>query len=219
MSDASNIALKIRGLEFGYGKEPLLEIDELQIQKGEHLAVIGPSGCGKTTFMHLVSGLIRPQVGTIEIQGCNITRLKEWEMDRFRGRSIGVVFQRLHLLSAISVLSNLLLAQRLARMTPDKKKAMKLLDRLGIAAQAHSLPAILSQGQAQRAAIARAVIHNPSLVIGDEPTSALDKASAADAIQLIKELSESVGFALLIVTHDERVRGSMDRVLDLGGQT
>ena len=219
MSDASNIALKIRGLEFGYSKEPLLEIDELQIQKGEHLAVIGPSGCGKTTFMHLVSGLIRPQVGTIEIQGCNITRLKEWEMDRFRGRSIGVVFQRLHLLSAISVLSNLLLAQRLARMTPDKKKAMKLLDRLGIAAQAHSLPAILSQGQAQRAAIARAVIHNPSLVIGDEPTSALDNASAADAIQLIKELSESVGFALLIVTHDERVRGSMDRVLDLGGQT
>jgi ABC-type lipoprotein export system ATPase subunit len=219
MSDASNIALKIRGLEFGYGKEPLLEIDELQIQKGEHLAVIGPSGCGKTTFMHLVSGLIRPQVGTIEIQGCNITRLKEWEMDRFRGRSIGVVFQRLHLLSAISVLNNLLLAQRLARMTPDKKKAMKLLDRLGIAAQAHSLPAILSQGQAQRAAIARAVIHNPSLVIGDEPTSALDNASAADAIQLIKELSESVGFALLIVTHDERVRGSMDRVLDLGGQT
>jgi len=219
MSDASNIALKIRGLEFGYSKEPLLEIDELQIQRGEHLAVIGPSGCGKTTFMHLVSGLIRPQVGTIEIQGCNITRLKEWEMDRFRGRSIGVVFQRLHLLSAISVLSNLLLAQRLARMTPDKKKAMKLLDRLGIAAQAHSLPAILSQGQAQRAAIARAVIHNPSLVIGDEPTSALDNASAADAIQLIKELSESVGFALLIVTHDERVRGSMDRVLDLGGQT
>ena len=219
MSDASNIALKIRGLEFGYSKEPLLEIDELQIQKGEHLAVIGPSGCGKTTFMHLVSGLIRPQVGTIEIQGCNITRLKEWEMDRFRGRSIGVVFQRLHLLSAISVLNNLLLAQRLARMAPDKKKAMKLLDRLGIAAQAHSQPAILSQGQAQRAAIARAVIHNPSLVIGDEPTSALDNASAADAIELIKELSERVGFALLIVTHDERVRGSMDRVLDLGGQT
>ena len=122
MSDASNIALKIRGLEFGYGKEPLLEIDELQIQKGEHLAVIGPSGCGKTTFMHLVSGLMKPQVGTIEIQGCDITRLKEWEMDRFRGRSIGVVFQRLHLLSAISVLNNLLLAQRLARMTPDKKR-------------------------------------------------------------------------------------------------
>jgi len=219
MPSVSNIALKISDLAFGYSKKPLLEIDELQIQKGEHLAVIGPSGCGKTTFMHLVSGLIRPQVGTIEIQGCNITRLKEWEMDRFRGRSIGVVFQRLHLLSAISVLNNLLLAQRLARMTPDKKKAMKLLDRLGIAAQAHSLPAILSQGQAQRAAIARAVIHNPSLVIGDEPTSALDNASAADAIQLIKELSESVGFALLIVTHDERVRGSMDRVLDLGGQT
>jgi ABC-type lipoprotein export system ATPase subunit len=127
-------------------------------------------------------------------------------MDRFRGRSIGVVFQRLHLLSAISVLNNLLLAQRLARMAPDKKKAMTLLDRLGIAGQAHALPAMLSQGQAQRAAIARAVIHSPSLVIGDEPTSALDNSSAADAIQLIKELSESVGFALLIVTHDERVR-------------
>ena len=219
MPSVSNIALKISDLEFGYSKKPLLEIDELQIQKGEHLAVIGPSGCGKTTFMHLVAGLLRPQVGTIEIQGCDITRLKEWEMDRFRGRSIGVVFQRLHLLSAISVLNNLLLAQRLARMAPDKKKAMTLLDRLGIAGQAHALPAMLSQGQAQRAAIARAVIHSPSLVIGDEPTSALDNSSAADAIQLIKELSESVGFALLIVTHDERVRSSMDRVLDLESQT
>ena len=188
-SDASNIALKIRGLEFGYSKEPLLEIDELQIQKGEHLAVIGPSGCGKTTFMHLVSGLMKPQVGTIEIQGCNITRLKEWEMDRFRGRSIGVVFQRLHLLSAISVLNNLLLAQRLARMTPDKKKAMKLLDRLGIAGQAHALPAMLSQGQAQRAAITRAGIHSPSPVIGDGAPSGLLTSSAADALQLIKQLS------------------------------
>ena len=159
MPSVSNIALKISDLAFGYSKKPLLEIDELQIQKGEHLAVIGPSGCGKTTFMHLVAGLLRPQVGTIEIQGCDITRLKEWEMDRFRGRSIGVVFQRLHLLSAISVLNNLLLAQRLARMAPDKKKAMTLLDRLGIAGQAHALPAMLSQGQAQRAAIARAVIH------------------------------------------------------------
>lgn len=216
MQKIPDSTLQIRNLSFSFGETPLLEIDDLHIQPGDQVAVIGPSGCGKTTFMHLISGLLRPQSGVIEIQGQDIGQLKEWQMDRLRGREIGIVFQRLHLIPALSVLDNLLLAQRLARVAVDKSNARQLLDRLGIVDQSGLMPASLSQGQAQRAAIARAVIHNPKLVIGDEPTSALDDQNAAEAINLLKELSENSGFALLVVTHDERVRASMDQVLDLG---
>lgn len=216
MQKIPDSTLQIRNLSFSFGETPLLEIDDLHIQPGDQVAVIGPSGCGKTTFMHLISGLLRPQSGVIEIQGQDIGQLKEWQMDRLRGREIGIVFQRLHLIPALSVLDNLLLAQRLARVAVDKSNARQLLDRLGIADQSGLMPASLSQGQAQRAAIARAVIHNPKLVIGDEPTSALDDQNAAEAINLLKELSENSGFALLVVTHDDRVRASMDQVLDLG---
>ena len=217
MPTDSDNTLSIKDLKFSYGEEPLIDIADFQLAKREKVAVIGPSGCGKTTFMHLISGLVRPQQGSIKIRGQELAMLKEWEVDRFRGREIGIVFQRLHLLPAISILNNLLLAQRLARIPQDKSSAIDLLARLGIAEFADQLPGNLSQGQAQRAAIARAVIHKPALVIGDEPTSALDSGNAEEAIQMLTELSDSNGFSLLIVTHDERVRGAMDRVLPLGG--
>jgi putative ABC transport system ATP-binding protein len=177
---------------------------------------MGPSGCGKSTFIHLVAGLLKPQKGTIRIKNQDITKLEEWKIDRLRGQSIGIVFQRLHLLPSISILDNLLLAQKLAQTTVDRKSAIELLKRLDLEEWINKFPHHLSQGQAQRAAIARAVIHKPALVIGDEPTSALDDDNAQEAIRLLNELSENVGFALLIVTHDKRVRDSMDSVLSLG---
>ena len=208
--------LKVTDLKFSYSAEPLLDIAEFQVQRKEKVAVIGPSGCGKTTFMHLVAGLIRPDQGSIQLHGQEVTHLKEWEVDRLRGREIGIVFQRLHLMPSISVMNNLLLAQKLARVDQNKNKAIHLLEQLGIDEFRDVLPGNLSQGQAQRAAIARAVVHEPTLVIGDEPTSALDGPNAAEAIKLLADLSQDVGFGLLIVTHDERVRRSMDRVLTMG---
>ncbi|MGK0342546.1 MAG: putative ABC transport system ATP-binding protein [Candidatus Azotimanducaceae bacterium] len=208
--------LAIDNLAFGYGDKPLIKIEKMRIRARERVAIIGPSGCGKTTFIHLVAGLIRPQSGSIRILSREITKLKEWEVDRIRGREIGIVFQRLYLMPSISILDNLLLAQRLARANIDSDLAMQLLERLGIAEFSSALPHKLSQGQAQRAAIARAIVHKPALVIGDEPTSALDDGNTREAIQLLTELSETVGFSLMIVTHDERVRDEMDRVIRLG---
>ncbi len=212
---ASNV-LSINKLVFSFDEKPLIDIDEFEVRHRERIAVMGPSGCGKSTFINLVTGLLKPQKGTIRIKNQDITQLKEWEIDRLRGQSVGIVFQRLHLLPSISVLNNLLLAQKLARIKIDKNSAMELLKRLDLGNWVNKFPHHLSQGQAQRAAIARAVIHKPALVIGDEPTSALDDRNAEEAIQLLKELSESVGFALLIVTHDKRVKDSMDSVLSLG---
>lgn len=212
------LPLSIKNLSFSYDTEPLLDLAEFEVAAQQRVAIIGPSGCGKTTLMHLIAGLIKPNAGSIRINYQEITTLSEPDMDRLRGREIGIVFQRLHLMPAISVLDNLLLAQKLARVPTDKAHATLMLEKLGVADFKDVLPNNLSQGQAQRAAIARSIIHKPSLVIADEPTSALDSQNASEAIQLLSELSDSVGFGLLVVTHDERVRSSMDRVLDLGGK-
>lgn len=216
MSDKTENVLEIEGLRFGYDDKPLLDIKKFHLKQDERVALIGPSGCGKTTFIHLVSGLIRPDYGVVRLAGQDITRLSEQQVDRVRGQQVGIIFQNLHLMPAISVLDNLLLAQRLARAPIDKNHALELLERLGISEKAGELPGSLSQGQAQRAAIARAVAHKPKLLIGDEPTSALDKENAETAINLLSELSTSHHFALLIVTHDERVSAAMDRVIRLG---
>ena len=208
--------LSLNKLEFSFNEKPLINIEEFKVRTRERIAIMGPSGCGKSTFIHLVAGLLKPQKGTIKIKNQDITKLEEWKIDRLRGQSIGIVFQRLHLLPSISILDNLLLAQKLAQTTVDRESAIKLLKRLELEEGINKFPHHLSQGQAQRAAIARAVIHKPALVIGDEPTSALDDDNAQEAIRLLNELSENVGFALLIVTHDKRVRDSMDSVLSLG---
>ena len=208
--------LSLNKLEFSFNEKPLINIKEFKVRTRERIAIMGPSGCGKSTFIHLVAGLLKPQKGTIKIKNQDITKLEEWKIDRLRGQSIGIVFQRLHLLPSISILDNLLLAQKLARTTVDRESAIELLKRLDLEEWINKFPHHLSQGQAQRAAIARAVIHKPALVIGDEPTSALDDDNAQEAIRLLNELSENVGFALLIVTHDKRVRDSMDSVLSLG---
>ena len=216
MTTKATDVLSLDNLEFSFNEKPLINIHDFQVRTRERIAIMGPSGCGKSTFIHLVAGLLKPQKGTIRIKNQDITKLEEWKIDRLRGQSIGIVFQRLHLLPSISILDNLLLAQKLARTTVDRKGAIELLKRLDLEEWINKFPHHLSQGQAQRAAIARAVIHKPALVIGDEPTSALDDDNAQEAIRLLNELSENVGFALLIVTHDKRVRDSMDSVLSLG---
>lgn len=208
--------LDIQNLVFGYDK-PLLNISHLTVAEREMMAVLGPSGCGKTTFMHLIAGLLRPQSGSIRINGTEITGLSEAAADRLRGQTMGIVFQRLHLIPSISVMNNLLLAQRLARTGIDRAYAEQLLDQLGISHLADQRPTRISQGQAQRVAIARAVAHRPSLLIADEPTSALDDRNASDALMVLRELTESSGTALIIVTHDERVRDRTDRIFELEG--
>ena len=202
--------IEISDLTFGYD-QPLVNIESFSLERGESVAVLGPSGCGKTTFMHLLTGLLRPDSGSIRINGTDITTLNEARIDRLRGQQIGIVFQRLHLIPSISIVDNLLLSQRLARVTIDRAYALELLAHLGLAEVTNKRPGVLSQGQAQRAAIARAVVHRPALLVADEPTSALDDQKAREAMELLTELTVSTGAALVVVTHDERVRKLMER--------
>ncbi|TDU25630.1 putative ABC transport system ATP-binding protein [Panacagrimonas perspica] len=212
-----NAALALHGLSFNYGDRTVLRLDALTLQPAETCAVIGPSGCGKTTLLHLVAGLLRPTLGTVSVCGQRLDELSVSACDRFRGRNMGIVFQRLHLLPALSVLENLLLAQHLARVSRDGAAANALLDALGIGELARARPAQLSQGQSQRVAIARALVHRPSLLLADEPTSSLDDGNAVRAIELLRTQAQSIGAALLVVTHDRRIRGQLDREVVLGG--
>ena len=210
--------LSVDNLSFSYGESPLLNVERFSANARERIGVLGPSGCGKTTFIHLIAGLLRPQLGTISINGHEISTMKEAAIDRIRGKHMGIVFQRLHLMPAINVLDNLLLAQRMARSPIDGKYALQLLAQLGIEDLAQKKPQTLSQGQAQRVAIARSLAHRPSLLVADEPTSALDDNNAMDALDVLCELTESTGAALIIVTHDDRVKDRIDSVFSLGAE-
>jgi putative ABC transport system ATP-binding protein len=212
---SSSPAIDVTDLRFSYGSHTVMDVTHCRLARGESMAVIGPSGCGKTTFLHLLAGLISPSAGVIRILGQEMAALRGADLDRFRGKHIGLVFQRFHLLPALTVLENVLLAQRLARVPVARGRVDALFESLSLAGLEHHRPSMLSQGQAQRVAIARALVHAPELVMADEPTSALDDEHTDQALTLLRESVQDVGAALLIVTHDQRVRGRLDREFEM----
>ncbi len=209
-------AVRVSELGFGYDSDTVVSVDHFALAQGASCLVLGPSGCGKTSFVHLLAGLLAPQSGRIEILGQDLTALSEAQRDRFRGRHIGFVFQRLYLVPALTVRENLLLALRLSRAGTDHQRVDSLLARLGLDGLAGRKPGGLSQGQAQRVAIARALVHSPALLIADEPTSALDDKHTADVLELLLQASADAGTALLLVTHDHRLRGRLHKELVMG---
>ena len=209
------LAIDVTDLRFAHGARTVVDIRRCQLASGQSMAVIGPSGCGKTTFLHLLAGLIRPGSGVIRVLDRDLSRLRGGELDRFRGRHIGLVFQRLHLLPALTIHQNVLLAQRLARVPMDRTRVEALFDRLNLTGLEGHKPSMLSQGQAQRVAIARALVHGPELLMADEPTSALDDGHADEALALLQESARAAGAALLVVTHDQRVRGHLEHEFEM----
>lgn len=198
--------IEASALRHHYGDRTVLSLDALSLEAGAQHLVLGPSGCGKTTLLHALAGLMLPDAGSIRIDGQDLRVLSNAQRDRFRGRHIGLIFQRLHLISAVSVLRNLALARHFGRKPPDRARALALLDALGLAHRADAMPAELSHGEAQRVAIARALINQPRILLADEPTSSLDDANAREVIQLLRTASEREGATLLVVTHDQRLR-------------
>lgn len=198
--------LAINGLSHSFGSRPVLRDFSLQLDRGDHMLLLGPSGSGKTTLINAITGLITPDEGSIAIDGETMNQLSATDRDRLRRRKIGIIFQSLRLVSALSVRDNLRLAQRLALGKADDELIAALLDQLGIAHRASAKPRALSQGEAQRAAIARALIGKPTLLIADEPTSALDDENAERVARLLMQTADQNGSTLLIATHDARLR-------------
>lgn len=208
--------IDITDLQAGYRNTPVLRIPRLTIGRGEHTLLLGPSGCGKTTLLNVIAGLSVPRSGSVRVDGVALETLGGGARDQLRGGKIGLVMQRLHLISALTVDDNLRLAARLAHRPVERAQIVSTLDSLGIGHKLDAYPRQLSQGEAQRVAIARAVIHKPSLILADEPTSALDDANAEAAIQLLFAQATAHGATLVVATHDARIKAHFARVVEVG---
>lgn len=209
--------LRTTDLTFAYNSTTHLTFPDLHCGAGEHWLLLGQSGSGKTTLLHLLAGLRRPTSGQIHIKDTDISRLSGAELDRFRGQHIGLVFQRSHFLRALSVRDNLATAQQLAGLPVDYQRIRTLLEQLNVSHKLHQRPDQLSVGEQQRVDIARAIINQPAIILADEPTSALDDVNAEQVIQLLQQQAAAVDATLLIVTHDNRLKGVLDKQVVLEG--
>ncbi len=207
--------IELTNIRHRYGDRVVLTLPEFQLGADEECLILGSSGSGKTTLLHVLAGILKPSEGEVKIGGTSLNTMNGTALDRFRGQNIGIVLQKLHLIAPISVLQNLLLAQTLSGRPSDEDSAMELLENLGIAALSKNKPTQLSHGQAQRLAIARAVINQPKLLIADEPTSNLDDKHAEEALQILRSQAHACGAALVLATHDARVKEHIARRLEL----
>lgn len=207
--------LTTEDLCFSYDGKNLLSFPDLRCSKGEYWLLLGDSGSGKTTLLHLLAGLLKPTSGVVNIDNTALSALPAKESDHFRGKHIGIVFQKSHFIQSLNVEENLLLAQRLAGVRPDKKTVWQLLQRLNIGHKMHEKTSRLSQGEQQRVAIARAIINRPSLILADEPTSALDDTNAEEVIRILEEQASTVNATLIVVTHDGRLKEKFSHRIQL----
>ncbi len=191
---------------------PILNIRGFRVAPAEQVVLMGKSGSGKTTLLHVIAGISRPDRGTVKVNGCDITQLPEAGRDRFRADHIGYVFQTFNLLSGFSALENVILGMSFSNGRPDASRARHLLDRVGLKHRLSHKPAMLSVGEQQRVAVARALANRPMLLLADEPTANVDAGHQQQIIDLVRETCREEKVALLLVTHVGEVAGQFDRV-------
>ena len=211
--------LSIRDLRMSYrtpegAEHVVLDVPAFELGASEQIALRGRSGSGKTTLLNTIAGLLRPDSGTVVVDGTDVTRLSESQRDHFRARTIGYVFQTFNLLQGYTALENVLLGMMFGP-GPDRDLAASLLEELDMGPRLHYRPAQMSIGQQQRVALARALANRPKLVLADEPTGNLDARNATEALALIRRACRDHDAALLLVSHDEDVLTQFERVDDL----
>ena len=185
----------------------------LEIAGGEFVALRGPSGCGKSTLLMAAGGLLEPSGGSVSVLGTDLYSLNQDGRARFRAENIGFVFQQFHLIPYLDVRDNILAAS-LATGAGDEERANKLLEHFGLTHRARHVPAALSTGEKQRAAMARALFNNPKLILADEPTGNLDRDNAESLLEQLSTFTNDGG-SVLLVTHDARVEGHSDRTVEI----
>lgn len=213
--------LRTEGLRKSYGTRVVTEVlhgIDLEVRPGEFVALMGPSGAGKTTLLNLIGLLDRPTSGRILLDGTDTSTLTDRGLTAFRGRKIGFVFQFHHLLPAFTALENVMMPLLVSRRYRDaemERRAMDLLERVGLRHRAQAKPAELSGGQQQRVAVARALVTRPPLVLTDEPTGNLDTQSAEEVFTLLRDCNREFRSAFVVVTHDPILAARCDRIVEI----
>ena len=202
---------------YGTGENQVKALDgvNLEVEKGEFVAVVGTSGSGKSTLLHMLGGLDRPTSGKVYVEQKDIFQLKEDPLCIFRRRKIGFVFQSFNLIPELDVEQNIIFPVLLDYQKPDRKYLEELLSVLGLKERRNHLPSQLSGGQQQRVAIGRALITRPSLILADEPTGNLDSKNSQEIMQLLRYSNEKYNQTMLVITHDENIALQADRILSL----
>ncbi len=195
-----------KNLTYQYTGGELLTFPDLQCLQDQKLLILGNSGCGKTTLLHIMAGLRKPLQGEVNINNRNIWSLSASAIDKYRGQLIGIVFQKSYFIKSLNVEENLKLAQSLAGIKPDTNRIQSILERLNLSHKIHQKTEKLSVGEQQRAAIARAVINKPKVILADEPTSALDDHHCDQVLNLLEQQAKEEQSALVVVTHDKRLK-------------
>ena len=200
---------------YGTGESEVHALDgvDIQVEKGEFVAVVGTSGSGKSTLIHMLGGLDRPTSGTVTVDGKDIFMLKDEELTIFRRRKIGFVFQNYNLVPVLNVYENILLPVQLDGDEPDEKYITSIIDMLGLPSKLQSLPNNLSGGQQQRVAIARALAAKPAIILADEPTGNLDSKTSQDVLSLLKVSSQKFAQTIVMITHNEEIAQLADRIV------
>lgn len=209
---ADNVRKTYRG-----GESPVEAVRgiSLQLQAGDFVAIMGPSGGGKSTLLHLCGAMDRPTAGTLRIEDVSLSELNDDELTKLRRERIGFVFQFFNLLPTLTVLENIALPLQLARKTGAEAKATELAARVGLSPRLQHYPQQLSGGEMQRAAMARAIIHAPALLIADEPTGNLDSENGARVLQLLSELNRELQLTILLATHSLDTAAAAQKIIHL----
>ena len=215
----SNVALKVENLTKIYGEADtqVLALDNVSfsVKKGEFVLVIGSSGSGKSTLLNMIGLLDRPTEGRVLVDGFDTSDLTDNEISAFRNKKLGFVFQFSNLLADLTVLENVLLPSQIQFDSTTNNKAKEILEKVGLKDQLFKRANKISGGQAQRAAIARGLINNPTIVLADEPTGNLDSVTARNIVQLMKNMAKDLGQTFIVVTHERAQFGDVDRVITI----
>lgn len=209
--------LEVKNLSKIYGKGDTLvkAVDDVSftVEQGEFVAIIGPSGSGKSTLLHIIGGVDTPTTGNVIIDGTDITKLKESPLSIFRRRQIGLVYQFYNLIQILTVEENLTLPLLLDGRKPNKEQIDYLVSNLGLGDRLKHLPNQLSGGQQQRVSIGRALANNPALLLADEPTGNLDSENSKEIVALLRKFNREHNQTVIMITHDERIAQSADRII------
>ncbi len=202
---------------YGSGQTLVTALDQvdLSVRQGEFVAINGSSGSGKSTLLHMLGGVDRPSGGKVWIEGTDLAGLNEKQSSIFRRRKVGIVYQFYNLIPSINIRQNILLPMLLDGRRPDEKRFDELVETLGLKDRLTHLPSQISGGQQQRAAIARALIYRPAILLADEPTGNLDRRNSDEILGLLKLSNKKYRQTILLITHDERVAVEADRVITI----